>query len=135
MSITGAAVSERKIQGCYSIKYRDPMDHSWQFSMDYGWCSDPITQKRRWTCAESPRGFINWTLLTDVPDHGYRALLDHFGLKECDISFQEIISNNPSPADIMLIRRRKEDRDNLARKIVKNMRLGCPENEVADTFE
>ncbi len=121
--------------GCYSIEYPDPADSDWRFSMDYDWHTKESPAKNRWTCSESPISHANWRLLRDIPDHGYRAVLKDFGLDEYEISFAQLITTHPSPADLARIRRAKEVRGGLAYKIIMNMRRGCPRGELADTFE
>lgn len=122
-------------KGCYSVEYLDPSDSDWRFSMDYDWHTDKNPMRNQWTCSESPTSHVHWTSLRGIPEHGYRVFLEHFGLQEYDISLQEIMTVNPSPADIVRIRRTKEDRYGLERKVIKNMRRGCPKGELADTFE
>lgn len=120
--------------GCYSVKYIDPHDDDWQFSMDYDWrVNDDPMRKNQWACAESPTGVLHWAPVRGIPCHGYHALLDHFGLGEGDISVEQIVTM--SPADLVRIRRAKEDRYGLERMVIKNMRTGCPHGELADTFE
>lgn len=136
--------------GCYSVKYLDPDDDDWQFSMDYDWRMDADpARKNQWTCAESPTGTLHWAPVRVIPDHGYRTLLDHFGLEERDIWAMNVSSRSivrmadfvriqlmtMSPADLVRIRRMKEGRDGLERMVIKNMRIGCLEGELADTFE
>lgn len=120
--------------GCYSVKYRDPHDGYWQFSMDYDWRVDDDPQrKNQWTCAESPTGVPHWTSVQVIPDHAFHALLQHFGLEEGDVSLGQIAAM--SPADLVRIRRAKEIHDGLAYMLIMNMRTGCPKGELADTFE
>jgi len=137
------AVVEQAItpdMGCYSVKYLDPCDDGWQFSMDYDWRADNDPgKKNRWTCAESPSNIIHWRFVRGIPDHGYHALLDHFGLEESDmwamyVSCSALRIVTMSPADLVRIRRIKEDRDGLERKVIMNMRTGCPKGELADGF-
>lgn len=134
--MVATAVQERTVaweNGCYSVKYLDPCDSEWQFSMDYDWRSDDDRAKRNhWTCAESPVGTLHWNHVRGIPDHGYHALFDHFGLDESDVSFDRAVAM--SPADLVYIRRAKEVRDALAYKTIMNMRTGCRKGELADTF-
>lgn len=121
--------------GCYSIEYPDPSDSDWRFSMDYNWRANEDTIKNQWTCSDSPTGYVHWTLLRGIPEHAYHALLNHFGLKQYDVSLEQIMVAHPSPAYLVCIRRAKEVRDGLVYKIIMNMRMGCPKGELADTFE
>lgn len=121
--------------GCYSIEYSDPSDSDWRFSMDYNRQTYEYTVRNRWTCSESPTSYAHWTFLQGIPEHAYRAFLNHFGLEEYEISLEKIMTVNPSPADVAHIRRAKEDRCGLERMVIKNMRTGCQKGELADTFE
>ena len=121
--------------GCYSIKYPDFFDDGWRFSMDYDWRTDEHPVKNKWTCSQSPVAHIHWMLLRSIPEHGYLALLDHFGLKAYDISFEQVIATHPSPADLVRMRRAKEDRYGFEYMVIQNMRMGCKKGELADTFE
>ncbi|GEM_PF-1512221 len=132
-----AAIEAKQVivfgSGCYSITYPDPCDSDWQFSMDYGFVTAQNPEgKNRWTCSESPGNFCHWTSFRSIPDHGYRALLDHFGLEETDVSLEEAVTK--SPADLTLLRRLKEDRGGFEPRVIKNMRIGCRKDELADTF-
>lgn len=120
--------------GCYSVKYLDPYDDDWQFSMDYDWrVNDDPARKNQWTCAESPTGTLHWAPMRVIPSHAFRALLDHFGLEESDVDMRQILTI--SPADLVRLRRMKEGHEGLSHKVVMNMRIGCREHELADTFE
>ena len=127
------AVLEARFKGCYSITYPDPSDCDWQFSIDFNWHPEPDAGKNQWTCAESPTGTIHWTLFKKVPDHAMQALLNHFGLTQDDVDMNAIVTM--SPADLARVRRKKERVSGLVPKIMMNMRRGCPEGELADTFE
>ena len=70
-----------------------------------------------------------------VPEHGYRALLRHFGLEREDVSLTSVVKGNPSPAILARVRRIKENLYDLPRLEMKNQRLGCSKDEVADYFE
>ena len=120
-------------QGCYSVKYMDPSDNDSIFAMDYDWRPDGTASKNHWTCSQTLAGTIHWTIMPNVPDHGLHALLDHFGLTEHDVDTRAILKM--SPAAIVRLRRAKERCEGLEPKVMMNMRLGCPEGELADTFE
>lgn len=126
-----AVIADR---GCYSVKYLDPYDDDWQFSMDYDWrANDDPARRNQWTCAESPTGTLHWAPVRVIPHHAFRALLKHFGLEESDVDMRHILTM--SPADLVRLRRMKERREGLLHKVVMNMRMGCQESELADTFE
>ena len=120
-------------RGCYSITYRDPGDDC-IFAADYG---NGKENKNRWTCSETLDGLINfnWRDVHGFPDHWYRSILDHFGLNTTELSIQQVRETEISPADLVRLRRAKEERYGLARKEMMNMRIGCPKGELADFFE
>ena len=121
-------------QGCYSIKYMDPMDTDYMFAMDYDWRADVTTKKNQWTCSETPLGTTHWTTLQSIPGHGLQALLEHFGLTERDVDTWAIL--RMSPAAIVCLRRAKERCEGLEPKVMMNMRMGCrAEEKLADNFE
>ena len=122
-------------QGCYSIEYPHPNDSELRMAMDFDWNLAAGSRRNVWTCSESSTGVSNWRTLTRVPRYGYEVLLDHFGLTEDDVAVDSIVRINPSPADLVRVRRKKECRYDLPHKVIKNMRVGCPEGELADNFE
>ena len=122
-------------EGCYSIEYRDPANPELRKAMDFDFFSDEDPERNRWTYSESPVGTTHWETFRQIPEDGYWAMLDHFGLMEDEMSIDSIVTMNPSPADIARIRRAKESRFGLERKVMENMRVGCPKHECADMFE
>ena len=118
--------------GYYSVMYEVPDFPGVLYAMDYG-----FKGQKRWACSETEREDMHWCLLQDpVPEHGYGALLKHFGLGRQDVSFTTIVRANPSPADLARIRRTKEQHYNLPRLELRNQRFGClKKEEVADYFE
>ena len=120
-------------QGCYSIKYMDPSDTDCMFAMDYDWRAD-ATKKNQWTCSETLSEATHWIMLRSIPDHGLKALLEHFGLAERDVDMQAVL--RMSPAAIVRLRRAKERCEGLEPKVMMNMRMGCSaEEKLADNFE
>ena len=120
----------RAVQGCYSIKYKDPTDSDWIYAMDYNWQSDLRDGKTKWTGSESPLGVTHWRTLRVIPDHGLQAILDHFGLTKEDFGMLLFLIYDMSPADLVRIRRAKEQHEGLAYRIIHNMRRGCSHDEL-----
>ena len=120
-------------RGCYSITYIDSNDYDSMFAMDYDWRIYP-ENKNTWTCSESPLGRIYWSTLQKIPHAGYQAILDHFGLAEHELDMSILLIM--SPAELVRLRRAKEERYGLKRMVMRNMRLGyTSEEEFADNFE
>lgn len=136
MEVGMAVLEEARLKGCYSIKYQDPTDSEWQLSVDFNWHTEQDMGKTLWTCTESPIGTIHWTSLRTMPCHAVQALLDHFGLAREDFGVMLLTIFDLSPAILARMRRKKEEREGLGRKEIKNMRMGCPPKELfADDFE
>ena len=128
------AASDATFKGCYSIRYQDPDTPGLDFAMDYNWILDRGVLKNKWVCSDTEVGTIHWMSRRVIPDHGRRAVYDHFGLAAEDIESERILAVKLS--DLVYLRRKKEARDGLEPKVLKNMRMGCPSNEqYADMFE
>ena len=126
---TRSMVKEKR-EGCYSVLYTIPSDHGSIYAMDYGW-----PYKNSWGCSETPIGPPSWYAFRQIPQYGYDAFLEHFGLAEDDMPMNTIITMNPSPADLARLRRAKEKRYGMPHLEMKNQRMGCPKDEMADDFE
>ena len=124
------------MSGYYSIRYMldDPVDRGLEFAMDYNWRKNSSVSANQWKCSDTEVGTMHWMVRKSIPDHGFRALLDHFGLEEADVDMSVLVTM--SPAHLAAIRRQKEMRLQLECKVLRNMRAGCPPNEqYADMFE
>ncbi len=122
-------------RGCYSIRYvvEDSVDRGLEFSMDYR----RTQEGGQWACFDSEIGVIKWIPRRIIPNHGVQAVIDHFGLTKEDLAGCDFLFLlRQSPAALVRTRRAKECRENLPRKEICNMRLGCNSGELLpDVFE
>ena len=120
--------------GCYSIRYMVDESAGLEFAMDFNWRPRPNSPKNQWTCSDTEAGTIHWAPRASIPQHGYDAVREHFGLELKDVSNSMILIS--CPAFLAAMRRVKEQREHLPRKVIQNMREGCDLGDLcADSFD